>query len=398
MRDNRVKSARNLEATSGAFRPPPLVWSAGGEVLQLSMRRLANLVAFAQQCELEDVVTEVTGADRVEPDTPRLLDLGRRAYKAIRWSTGSPALAQRLAPAFATRPLTRDYALFFPVFNNPYELYALRLLPRWRERCAQAACFIAEIWLPELPEFLLELLSQFDRIYLAVQHPVGEVARITGRPCSYLPLAADVLTFAPRPPWPARTIDLCNIGRRSAVTHRVMVRAARRGDRFYFYDTVCATGDNGKQRTFAVGDAAEHRALYANLLKRSRYFVANKARVNEPEKTRGHEEISGRYYEGAAAGTVMLGVAPDCAAFRAQFDWPGAALPLPFDCPDVAERLAQLDAQPERMEAIRRENVRQACLRHDWVHRLFTVYRDLGLAPTPGMRARAEALAELARA
>ena len=40
--------------------------TAGGSVLQLSMRRVHDLVAFCAPYEFEDVVAEVTGADRVE--------------------------------------------------------------------------------------------------------------------------------------------------------------------------------------------------------------------------------------------------------------------------------------------------------------------------------------------
>jgi hypothetical protein len=69
---------------------------------------------------------------------------------------------------------------------------------------------------------------------------------------------------------------------------------------------------------------------------------------------------------------------------------------MPFDCPDIADRLAALDADAGRMQRIARENVRQAALRHDWIHRLFTVYETLGLPPSEGMLARKERLRALA--
>ena len=42
----------------------------------------------------------------------------------------------------------------------------------------------------------------------------------------------------------------------------------------------------------------------SSLLRRSRYYIANRSRINEPEYTKGFDEISGRFYEGAAAGAV----------------------------------------------------------------------------------------------
>jgi hypothetical protein len=364
----------------------------GGDVLQLSMRRIHDLVAFCAPYELADV----TGADRVEPDNQEAIDFARRIYKLTRFGTRSRTLAQAVTPPLNVPPLTREYELFLPVFNHPFELFALATVPDWRSRCKVAACFISELWAHELPDYLLELLAQFDHIFVGIKHPVEDVARIVGRPCTYLPLAADVLRFAPYPNPPHRGIDICNIGRRSAVTHAQFLRLARERRIFYYYDTVRASGERGKQMTFSVGNAAEHRLLLASLLQRSRYYIANRARVNEPESTVGKEEISGRFYEGVAAGAVLLGEPPRSDHFRAQFDWEDAVIRLPFDSPDAVAILESLDADPGRLARIRRENVQQAALRHDWVHRLRTVYETVGLRPTPRMLAREERLRELA--
>jgi len=368
----------------------------GGDVLLLSMRRLADLVAFCLQYEFEDVIADVTGADRVEAGDRPALERSRRGYKLARFATGSKRLARRCAPRPATVRLERDYELFFPVFNHVHELYALASVPDWRRRCRVAACFVNELWAHLLPGYLLELLSEFDHVFLGVRHSVDEVARIVGRPCSYLPFAADVLRFAPLPGDAARAIDVCNIGRRSPATHDAFLRLAREGRIFYYFDTVAASGAGQKQRTFHVDSHAEHRLLLASLLKRSRYFIANRGRINEPEFTRGQDEISGRFYEGAAAGTIMLGEPPRTAEFERQFDWPGAVIPLPFDSPDVDRILAELDEDPARLARIRRENVANAALRHDWVHRIRTVFETLGLQPTEAMRTRERCLQALA--
>lgn len=373
-----------------------LVQGHGGDVLLLSMRRLADLVAFCLQYELEDVVAEVTGADRVDAGNRPSLERSRRAYKLARFATGSRRFARGWTPRPSTVRLQRDYELFFPVFNHVHELYALAAVPDWRRRCRVAACFVNELWAHLLPGYLLELLAEFDHVFVGVRHIVADVERIVGRPCTYLPLAADVLRFAPPSERADRAIDVCNIGRRSPVTHEALLRLAREGRGFYYYDTVAASGAGQKQRTFHVDEPAAHRLLLANILKRSRYFIANRGRVNEPEFTRGQDEISGRFYEGAAAGTVMLGEPPRTTEFDRQFDWPDAVIPLPFDSPDVARRLAELDEDPQRLARIRRDNLANAALRHDWVHRIRTVFETLGLPPTEGMLARERRLQALA--
>jgi hypothetical protein len=360
------------------------------------MRGVADVVAFCLQYELEDVVAEVTGADRVDVGDTVALERSRRAYRLARMATRSRRVAHGVVPRPSTVTLERDYGLFFPVFNHAHELFALATVPGWRKRCRVAACFVNELWADKLPRYLLELLAEFDHVFVGLRHTAEEVARLVGRPCTYLPLATDVLRFSPLPERPERVIDVCNIGRRSAVTHEALVRLARERRIFYYYDTIAASGAGGKQRTFHVDNPAEHRLLLAGLLQRSRYFIANRSRVNEPEVTKGRDEISGRFYEGAAAGTVMLGEGPRTEEFQEQFDWPGAVTPLPFDSPDAGRVLAALDDDPARLAQIRNDNVRNAALRHDWVHRIRDAFKTLGLAPTEGMRAREARLQALA--
>jgi hypothetical protein len=205
-----------------------------------------------------------------------------------------------------------------------------------------------------------------------------------------------VLRFAPHSLDAPRPIDVCNIGRRSPITHQALLDDAERRDGFYYYDTVAASGADLRQRTFRVDSPHEHRGMLATILKHSSYYIANRSFVNKPEFTSGREEISARFYEGAAAGTVMIGEAPRTDAFRSQFDWPDAVIHLPFDSPDVGRILAGLNADPARLLAARCNNVREAALRHDWLYRIRTVFEALGLAPTAAMGAREERLRQIA--
>ena len=383
--------------TGGPQRPggTRLVQGRRGDVLLLSMRQLADLVGFSVQYEFEDVVAGTTGADRVDAGDRSALELSRRVYKLARFATGAPRFSRACAPRLSAVTLERDYELFFPIFNSAYELHALAAVANWRKRCRVAACFINEVWTVDMPGYLLELLSDFDHVFVGLRHPVAEVERIVGRPCSYLPMGVDVLRFAPLPDLPPRAIDICNIGRRSSITHMALVRLARERRIFYHYDTVATRGFDSRQRTFHVDEPSEHRLLLANLLRRSRYFIANRSRVNTPDLIEGQEEIAPRFYEGAAAGTVMLGEAPRTDAFREQFDWPDAVIWLPFDSPDVGDVISELDQDPPRLARIRRENVRNAALRHDWVYRLRTVFETMGIAPTAEMAEREKRLSAL---
>jgi hypothetical protein len=368
-----------------------------GQVLLLSQRRIADLAAYCLAYEFEDTFAAVTGAQRIDAIDLPALEFSRRAYKLARLVSGSPRLARLVAPYPRSKVvLERDFELFFPVFSHTFELYSLAAIPNWRQRCRKAACFITEVWSDQLPEYLLELLSAFDHVFLGFRHSVKDVARIIGRPCTYLPLAVDVPRFTPASLDQPRPIDVCNIGRRSPVTHRALLEEAERQQNFYYYDTVAASGVDLKQRTFSVDSAHEHRGMLATILKHSCYYIANRSYVNKPEFTAGREEISARFYEGAAAGTVMIGEAPCTEEFKRQFDWPDAVIHVPFDSPDIGRILADLNGDPDRLRAVRRNNAREAALRHDWLYRIRVVFDALGLAPTEEMRARAQRLDQIA--
>lgn len=368
-----------------------------GKVLLLSQRRIADLVAYCLAYEFEDTFAAVTGAQRIDATNLPALEFWRRAYKLARLASGSPRLARRLALCPRSKVvLEHDFELFFPVFSHAYELYSLVTIPNWRQRCRKAACFITEVGSDLLPEYLLELLSAFDHIFLGFRNNVQEVARITGRPCTYLPLAVDVLRFAPASLNQPRPIDVCNIGRRSPVTHQALLEEAERQQSFYYYDTVAASGGDLKGRTFRVDSPHEHRRMLATILKHSCYYLANRGYVNKPELTAAGDEISARFYEGAAAGTVMIGEAPRTEEFKRQFNWPDAVIHVPFDSSDIGRILADLNSEPERLRAIRRANAREAALRHDWLHRIQVVVDALGLAPTEEMGARAQRLDQIA--
>lgn len=368
-----------------------------GRVLVLSMRRLADLVGYCPIYEFEDLVCELAGAAMTLPSGLSRLEMSRRAYRVTRGLTGSRRLAS-LAANPPRNPLDGTYDLFLAFFNHPHELYALSAVEGWRQRSGFAACYLGEAWEHLLPVYLLELLREFDHVFVGVRGATGPIARITGRPCSYLPMGVDALTFCPFPRPPARSIDVCGIGRRSAVTHAALLDLAGRAGLFYYYDTIRSSPRDGVagQMTFGVSDHVEHRLLLASLLKRSRFFIVNRAWADEPQRTRGGDEIAARFYEGAAAGAILLGTAPETDDFQAQFGWPDAVVPMPFDAPGVGDLLETLAADPARCARIRRDNVANALLRHDWVYRLRAILETAGLDPSPRMAARQECLASLA--
>src|SRR5208283_3922192 len=112
-------------------------------------------------------------------------------------------------------------------------------------------------------------------------------------------------------------------------------------------------------------------------------FMVAPGKVNLLDETRGQEEIGHRYYEGAAAGTVMIGQAPNCDSFWKMFPWSDAVIKIQPDGSDVIDVIAKLDRVPERVLAISQKNASEALLRHDWVYRWKELLQVAGLDPTP---------------
>jgi hypothetical protein len=202
-------------------------------------------------------------------------------------------------------------------------------------------------------------------------------------------LGIDALRFCPVPDNPARTIDVCSIGRRAPDEHRALLARAERGEMFYVYDTVA---------DFDVTDTREHRILLANLIKRSRYFITHPAKFNSLAETGGIPEMGSRFFEGAAGGAVMIGRAPLSAAYDTCFDWPDAVIPTNGDGRRMAELVSELEAQPQRVIQIRQNNVIQSLRRHDWAYRWRQILDSVELSMTARLVARARCLNYVAQA
>lgn len=364
-----------------------VISNKSSRILLLSQRGLYDHVAHCCGYEFEDTICDFDAVDMVAPANS--YDLSKNIYTLVKRITRSSRFANSIKPDPNPFFLSQEYELFFAVFASPCEFLSTSSIKGWRKKCHKAVCYLEEIWEKDIQSWkpILELLKDFDHIFLGHWHGTKAVAEITQRPCTYLPPGADAVKFSPYPHPPHRSIDVCYIGRRSPISHKALLELAEQRKIFYYYDT---------PKNFHVLDPKEHRSLLANLIKRSRYFIANKSKVNQVDQTGGQLEFGYRFFEGAAAGAVMIGDFPATEAFYKYFDWPDAVVRIPFDAASIADIIAELDAQPERLVRISRDNVVNSLLRHDWVYRWREVLETVGLKPTPEMLSRKAHLKNLA--
>jgi hypothetical protein len=347
----------------------------------------------AFQCglyEAQDVLVEIDGVDLIGLEPDQGFQFKERWQRRLLYRDVSKRLIFR-NPGLHKVPFTREYDLFVAVCQNYWDLLYINALDGWKDHCKTSVCWIDEMWASELPryKYWLHALNRFDHIFVGCRGTCAPLSKVLNRTCHWLPSGVDTLRFSPYPNPAERVIDVYSIGRRWEGIHEVFLQAAGRGEIFYVHDTFPVADIN-------VYDHRQHRELFANLAKRSRYFMVAPGKMNASGQTQGQVEIGYRYYEGAAAGAVMIGQPPDSEAFREMFSWPNAVIPIQPDGSDVMAVLASLGSEPAQVSAMSRRNAAEALLRHDWVYRWKEIFRVAGIEPSPDTAARERRLRDLA--
>lgn len=354
-------------------------------ICMFSQRNLQGLVSRCNDYEFEDVVYTIDDVDLLAPQPYSFFSVGQKITNRL----ARHASVISINPGIRNQQIAKNYDLFIMKCLFLRDLISLNALKGWRQRCRTAVCWIMESWVSELHKSKahLKILSQFDYVLINCSASVQPIQDIIQRPCSYIPPGVDAIQFSPYPDPPVRCIDVFNLGRRSAVTHEILLKMAEQRKIFYFYDTI---------NKLDTSCPSQHRQLIANIAKRSRYFFVNTGKIDLSSETGKQAEIGPRFFEGIAAGTIMLGDYPQTDAFRNNFDWSDAVISMPFDAENIEEILADLDSQEERLEKVRKNNVIQTLLRHDWVYRWKAILNIVGFEPRPALIAREKQLKELA--
>lgn len=360
-------------------------------ILLLSMRGFRRQVANCSLYEFEDRICAVEQVDIVTLGSA--YERSSRIYRWLKQVTGSHGLAAYCTPYTETHSLNHEYDLLVVCADNPWQLHLVNAIKGWRQCCKQAICYIDELWEPQLTDHRLFDLpfQQFDHLFIG-SGMAQDLAQRIQRPCHFLLRGADALRFSPAPYWPARSVDFTYFGRRSEITHQALLAIAQRGNFYYHYDSL-----QSAQGPLLATHPSEHRLLFANLCKRSRYLMVNYAKIDRPQEIGNQQEISSRFFEGLAAGAVLIGQPAQTDVFAQAFDWPDSVIKIPFHEPKIGEILRDFNAQPERLEHISRTNVRQALLRHDWAYRWQQMLAIAGLEPTPQLSAHIQNLQALAQ-
>jgi len=345
----------------------------------LAQRGLSSAVARSGSIEFEDLIVSSTNGTLIAPTTGRATAGLRRVQNVAgrRFRTAS-----RIPTGLVVDDPGGECDLLVVVCSHQSDLRVVNALPNWRQRAAKKILWLEELWLDDVDRWpaYTELMSHFDHVFVGFEQASSAVAELTGTPTSYLPFGIDAEAFCPWPEPPARTIDVMNIGRRSPVTHRALMD---RPDLFCHFDTTVMS---------AVRDPHEHRAQFRAFAQRSRYFIVNRAKFTRDHFDTAPAELGLRFFEGAAAGAVLIGDHPKTPTFEEHFGWQDSVIHQPVDAPHIADVIDDLDSQPARLDAIRRRNVSQCLRHHDWAHRIVHIFRAAGLPLPPRLEQRLDEL------
>lgn len=366
----------------------------GEQALSICMPTARNVTRKAFQSglyEAQDVLVEIADVDLIHLEATARLHYMERWQRRLLYRDVTKQLIF-FNPGVKKIRLAREYDLFVVVCPTHWDLLYVSAIENWKDQCKASVCWLDELWAADLPlcKYWLHALKQFDHVFVGLSGTVAPLSAILNKKCHWLPTAVDTIRFSPYPKPVPRVVDIYSIGRRLEAVHSALLREARRMQWFYVYDSLRSIAN------LESYDHREHRDVYANILKRSRYFLVAPAKMDTQEETKGQIEIGDRYWEGLAAGAILLGQEPDCLAFRQMFDWPEAMIRIWPDGSDVVEILLELAAEPERVSAISRRNVAKAHLKHDWAARWKEIFRVADLDPPPGLVARENQLLELA--
>ncbi len=356
--------------------------------LVVSQRAGLPLTWLCLGYEFEDLLVELEPADLVSGPPVRAEAQFRLATKVLeRYSNGRFTLSRSYQPADADY-----YDLTFFHCGIIGDLLTMGRQRDFARLGKKSACYISELWASRLPlekEFV-QRLQCFDVVFIGCAGPVEQLSEQIGRPCYYIPPAVDVLRTCPYPELPERCVDVFSVGRRREAIHQnLLLHSQKNQNFFYVRDTM-----RGLSKAQVV-TTQDHRQQLLSMLKRSKYFMANRPKFDKDLGANTHE-VGYRFFEGAAAGCVMIGDAPENQAFDDLFGWSDVVIPNPEDPTKIVELIEGLEASPERISTIRQRNVVESLRRHDWAYRWQRMLEILDLPPSSALTERLARLTSLA--
>jgi hypothetical protein len=213
-------------------------------------------------------------------------------------------------------------------------------------------------------------LPKLDHLFVITPSLAKEVQQIHSINASFLPLATN--TFPLNGYQPQRSIDVLSYGRTNEQVHAQLQQFNEpESRRLYMHSTFAGT---------EVHNMKEHVTLLNRLLQRSKISLCFEA--SNLERFRGRSPLLYRWFEGWAAGCVIVGKKPTSKSIEALMSWQDSTLNIPDEPDEVIPFFEALLQNEPRLQEIARRNYVECRLRHDWRYRFRDLFEVLNL-PLP---------------
>jgi len=357
----------------------------------VSQRDISRQAAWCSNYEFEDVICAVDHVDLLPLQARWGFPFRLRTQKRLIFKRVSKHLVH-VNPGLHPVSIGKDYDLFIYVCMTPQDLLFLSAIKGWKSRCRVKVCWITELWSNWVGkyDYQLGLLNDFDHVFLGFGSSLDALKQFLGKPCHHVSLGVDALRFTPHPREAPRAVDVYSIGRRVPAMHDAFLRMAAEQGLFYIHDTIPSD-------FVQPANHMQHRDLFANIAKRSRYFVAYPALFGSDE-TQGQSEVGARFFEGAAAGAVIIGQPPYCRTFKTDFDWEDAVVPIGTTAEEFRAVTSKFEKEDTLFRSLSRKNSVTALRHFDWCYRWKEILKVVGVEPHARLKEREARLLELAGA
>lgn len=334
-------------------------------------------IAYGVNYELEDLLVEMTGGTLIAPENGRPFILARGvpgAGRAVGWTTG---LCLGRYRRVELPPDLKGPRILFVTGMGSRSLRVLRAIKDWRKSFDLVVALVLDSFEP----YPIDIAARLDHMFVIIPELAEKLRQMLGIPVSFMPLACDVLrNGAARID---RGIDVLMYGRHWEGYVQEL-------DSYFLSDS----NPRLYLTTFShprAPDWRQQRKQFWSVLSRSRISIGFAPDATQI-RFQGLPVVSARWYEGLAAGCVMVGKRPEAPIFTELFYWPDSAIELPQDPKEAPKFIEDLLSQQERLSRAHLRNHLMMLRHHDARLAFARICRSLGLGIPQGAKQEMEKL------
>jgi Glycosyl transferases group 1 len=345
----------------------------------LSSRALFSSVSWDPVFELENILVRSCSAQLLIPTAHGLMHWSSQfpppvtnfCNKLIKRTTGLYKL-----PNFAAQSSNQTNVLLIITLHGG-ELEILSSIPKWRQEFDLVIAYVFDSWFPEIYS---KNVYRLDRLFVALPEVIESLEKKFNIPVSLVPFAADVLAHGSCKC--DRPIDLTNFGRIPQQYHQAFFQKFNQlnSDRIYFNFTPRQV-QNLPKLPYEKRKDEEDTLLLFHILRKSKLALAFDT-LYPGMRQFPYSFVTLRWFYIAATGGAIVGKRPTTPIADELLNWEDSTIELPEYPQKSVELIEELLQNTVRLDNIRKRNYINSLARHDWRHRIASIFEAVNI-PLP---------------